>query len=84
MAFWDKEQELCRINKVGTKASFYAVKAVEKNGREFVDVREHFEKADGTLQHTTKGMSIPKDMFLEFTIQIREAAEKFTGGNDNE
>ncbi len=75
MAFWDKEKEVHQEEKVGTKSGFYSFKFVEKSGREFVDVREHFTKADGTVQHTTKGMSIPAVMFENMAVAFNKVQE---------
>lgn len=72
MAFWDSEQELLQVKKEGTKTSYYSFKRVSKSGREFIDVREHFTKADGTVQHTTKGMSIPINIFDNVMVGFRD------------
>ena len=76
MGFWDKEQELAKVEKKGTKSSFYSFKLVSKNGREMVDVREHFEKIDGTIQHTAKGMSIPLNTFTDMMVAFRDVNEE--------
>lgn len=75
MAFWDSEKEIKRVPKVKTKSSFYSFKQVSKNGRDFIDVREHFEKADGSIQHTTKGMSIPVEMFEDMMVTFRDVSD---------
>lgn len=63
--FWDKEQELLQVQKTGTKSSYYSFKKVEKSGKTFLDVREHFTRIDGSIQHTAKGMSIPMAMVAD-------------------
>lgn len=75
MGFWDKEREILRVPKVSKPENFYSFKDVTKNGRRFVDVREHFEKKDGSTQHTTKGMSIPFDTFQDMMVGFRDAVE---------
>lgn len=82
MAFWDKERELLRVEKKGTKSSFYSFKAVEKSGRSYVDVREHFEKIDGTIQHTAKGMSIPMAMITDMMVGFRDAVDILREGEE--
>lgn len=58
-AFWDSEVTVVDVPKLGTKATFYRVKQVAKGGRKYIDLREHYTKADGTEQYTTKGSAIP-------------------------
>ena len=77
-AFWDKERELHRVPKA--KTSYYSFKAVEKNGKTFMDVREHFTRADGSVQHTTKGMSIPAERFADMSQGFQVALEKYIAG----
>ncbi len=84
MAFWDKEKELVKVDKVGTKSSFYSFKRVEKNGRTFLDVREHFSKADGSVQHTTKGMSIPMNMVTDIMVGFRDVVDILQNENTKE
>lgn len=75
MAFWDKEREMVKVDKAGTKSSFYSFKKVEKSGRSFIDVREHFTKADGSIQHTAKGMSIPVGMIVDMATAFNDVVE---------
>ncbi len=85
MAFWDSERELLQVKKEGTKTSYYSFKRVSKGGRDFIDVREHFAKADGTIQHTAKGMAIPVEMFDNMMVGFRDVYEiiKEEGGGLN-
>jgi len=73
--FWDTEQEHARVPKKGTKASYYSFKVVSKDGRDYVDVREHYTKADGTEQHTSKGISIKFQDFAEVMTAFRDMHE---------
>ncbi len=83
MGFWDKEKEILQVEKAGTKASYYSFKEVSKGGRDFIDVREHFTKADGTAQHTTKGMSIPKEVFSDVMSGFRDVHDILNQGGTN-
>ncbi len=74
--FWDKEVELCRVAK--SKTAFYSFKAVEKNGKSFIDIREHFERIDGSIQHTAKGISVPTAMFVDMAEGFNEALRIYT------
>lgn len=60
-SFWDSEVTVVDVPKPGTKGTFYRVKLVAKGGRKYVDLREHYNKADGTEQYTAKGTAIPVD-----------------------
>jgi hypothetical protein len=76
--FWDKEVELCRVAKSNSKSAFYSFKAVEKNGKSFIDIREHFERIDGSIQHTAKGISVPTAMFVDMAEGFNEALRIYT------
>lgn len=73
-AFWDSEKVLGDVAKAGTKSTFYRLKAVTKNGRSYVDVREHYTKADGSEQYTTKGSAVPVENLRELTDALITAA----------
>jgi len=75
MSFWDKEQELLQVPKVNTKSSYYSFKKVEKSGKTFLDVREHFTRIDGSIQHTAKGMSIPMAMVTDVMAAFRDVVD---------
>ncbi len=79
MGFWGKEVELARVAK-GKAKSFYKVTDVEKGGRRYIDVREHFEKGDGTLQHTTKGMAVPIESIDDLVIALQAVQEYLRSG----
>lgn len=75
--FWDKERELIRVPKSGTKSAYYKFTAVEKSGKSYIDVREHFDRIDGSTQHTAKGISIPVKMFAEMVDGFQTALEDY-------
>ena len=71
---------LMDVPKVNTKSSFYRFKFwTSPQGRKFLDVREHFTKADGEVQHTAKGMAIPVEMFGDMVEAFRAVQEKVEG-----
>jgi hypothetical protein len=78
--FWDKERELIKVAKSGTKSAYYKFTAVEKNGKSYIDVREHFDRIDGTTQHTAKGISIPTTMFAEMAEGFQTALDSYLKG----
>jgi hypothetical protein len=78
--FWDKERELVKVAKSGTKSAYYKFTAVEKNGKSYIDVREHFDRIDGTTQHTAKGISIPTTMFAEMAEGFQTALDAYLKG----
>ena len=73
--FWDKEPEVLvdRIDKTGTKSTFYMIKRVFKNGRELIDFREHYHTKDGALRYG-KGTSIPIENVQEIADHLQEIA----------
>lgn len=77
LGFWDKERELTRVAKVGTKSAYYLFKAVEKNGKSYIDVREHFDRMDGSTQHTQKGFSIPSAMLADMAEGFKNALDEY-------
>ena len=78
--FWDSEKVLRDVPKVGTKSTFYRFKEVKKGNKKYIDVREHFTKADGTEQYTSKGTAIPVDGFEDFLIAVRDIGEFLKSG----
>lgn len=75
MSFWDSEKQVADVEKAGTKNTFYRVKEVVKNGRKYVDVREHYTKKDGTVQYTTKGTAVPVESLGELVAVLTALAE---------
>lgn len=75
-SFWDSEETVCDVEKQGTKGTFYRIKKVSKNGREYIDLREHYTKQDGAVQYTTKGTSIPMDNLKELAVVLTALAEE--------
>lgn len=59
MAGWAINKIYGDVDKSSTKSTFFRVAHVEYNGRQYVDVREHFPKANGGAQHTKTGIAIP-------------------------
>ncbi len=75
------EKVLKDVQKPKTKSSFYRLKTWKSpQGREFIDVREHYTKADGSVQHTTKGISIPVEMFTDMMVAFRDVDEHMRYG----
>ncbi len=73
---WKAGKEFKRVPKVNTKSTFYSFKEVNVYGRDCIDVREHFERADGSIQHTAKGISIPVEMFLDMVRAFCDVSDE--------
>ncbi len=68
--------EIARVHKVGTKASYFIFKRGKtRNNVDSIDIREHFERADGSLQHTGKGITIPAESFTDFMVACRDVSD---------
>ncbi len=74
-AFWDSEETVARVDKAGTKGTYYLVKKVSKGKRVYVDLREHYDRKDGFAQHTTKGSAIPVEAAEELIAALQQAIE---------
>lgn len=66
-------KELARVPKKGS--SFYVFNEVSVNGKPAIDFRVHFERIDGSTQHTTKGDTIPLDRFADVMAGFRDVHE---------
>lgn len=74
-AFWDSEKVIKDVPKAGTKNTFYRFKEVTKNGRTYIDFREHYTRSNGSEQYTTKGTAIPIESFTDVLIAIRDIGD---------
>ncbi len=72
-SFWDSEETVVRVDKAGTKSTYYLIKKVSKGKKSYVDIREHYERKDGSSQHTTKGSAVPVENVEEVISALREA-----------
>ncbi len=62
--------ELAKVYK--TKATFIALTLVKDGQKQAIDVREKFDKVDGTTQHTTRGFMVPVDKIEEFAAAMKD------------
>lgn len=79
-AFWDTEKTLADVDKPGTKSTFYRFKEVTKNGKRYIDFREHYKTAAGEERFTGKGTAIPVDGFADVMVAFRDVADYIKTG----
>lgn len=79
--FWDTEVVLKDVQKPGTKSTFYRFKDVTKGNKRYIDMREHYTKADGTEQFTSKGTSIPIEAVADVMNVFRDLMEYLETGD---
>lgn len=72
---FEVKRELVRVPKPTTKSTFYMFQEVEVYGEKKIDVREHFERKDGSIQYTKVGMTIPLSVFEDLMAGFRDVAE---------
>jgi hypothetical protein len=70
-------KEIARVKKEGSKSTFYKLQEVEAYGKRGIDVREHFSRADGSEQHTSKGMFIPINSFKGLMSAFKDVYEQY-------
>jgi hypothetical protein len=70
-------KEIARVKKVGTKSTYWKLQEVEVYGKPGIDVREHFVRADGSEQYTTKGITVPMDSFADLMSGFRDVYEEY-------
>jgi hypothetical protein len=68
------KRELARVPKSTTKSTFYMFQEVEVYGKKMIDVREHFERKDGSVQYTKVGITIPMEVFADLVDGFRETS----------
>ncbi len=73
--FWDSEETIARVGKAGTKGTYYLIKKVSKGKKSYVDIREHYDRKDGSSQHTTKGSAVPVETVAELIAALQQAIE---------
>jgi hypothetical protein len=69
-------RQLKQVKKNGTKSTFYIFNEADAYGRKGIDIRENFERSDGSIQHTKKGMFVSFEAFNDFVDAINEVREQ--------
>ena len=66
--------ELAKVYK--SKSAFIAFTKITDGSKTAIDVREKFDRIDGSTQHTTKGFVIPVEKFDDFMVAARDVFEE--------
>jgi len=76
MALDFKNKEKVAEVKLSDKNFIFVSLVPDTNGNSQLDVRKHFLKDDGEIQHTTKGLTLEPGIWTQVIEAIKQAQEK--------